>query len=122
MAGSDAKDKRQTIRIQPFVTPCKVIDGETRYVGYLTDLSTRGARVSCDSPLPAGAQAVVLEVRLARSAGTSRLPARIQWMQAGTQAGEAVVFGVTFDGVDAEQQATLESVVADFQRRAALLG
>ena len=63
MAGSDAKDKRQTIRIQPFVTPCKVIDGETRYVGYLTDLSTRGARVSCDSPLPAGAQAPVHPVK-----------------------------------------------------------
>lgn len=115
-------EKRQTPRIQPFVTPCKVLEGDQRIAGYLTDLSVVGARVSSDAPLPVGAHSVVIEVRFARRAGACTLPARIMWMRAGNRPGEAAVFGVTFERIDAEAQALLASVVEEFQRRAALLG
>jgi hypothetical protein len=115
-------EKRRTPRIQPYVTPCKVVEGDQRIAGYLTDLSTVGARISCDAALPVGSQSVVIEVRFARRGGSSSLPARIKWMRAGTRPGEAAVFGVTFESLDAEAQALLASVVEEFQRRAALLG
>ena len=115
-------EKRGTPRIQPFVTPCKVLEGDQRLSGYLTDLSTAGARISCDASLPVGAHSVVIEVRFARRSGNCSLPAQIKWMRAGSRPGEAAVFGVTFDGIDEDTQALLASVVEEFQRRAALLG
>jgi len=115
------REKRKTDRIQPFVAPCRVIDGARALSAYLTDLSTSGARISSDDPLMAGAQAVVLEVRFSRGSAACRLPARIQWTQAGAKPGEAAVFGVTFDGLAADERALLESVVKEFHRRAALL-
>ena len=119
MAGQGLREKRKTGRIQPFVTPCKVIDGERTLSAYLTDLSTRGARISSNASL--GAQSVVIEVRLSRGSAACKLPARIQWMQAGSKPGEAAVFGVTFEGIAAEAETQLASVVKEFQRRAALL-
>ena len=121
MAGQGRREKRETGRIQPFVTPCKVIDGERTLSAYLADLSTRGARISSNASLGRGAQSVVIEVRLSRGSPACKLPARIQWMQAGSKRGEAAVFGVTFEGIAAEEQTQLVSVVKEFQRRAALL-
>ena len=121
MAGQGRREKRETGRIQPFVTPCKVIDGERTLSAYLTDLSTRGARISSNASLGRGAQSVVIEVRLSRGSAACKLPARIQWMQAGSKRGEAAVFGVTFEGIAAEEQTQLVSVVKEFRRRAALL-
>lgn len=121
MAVAQGREKRRTLRLQPFVTPCKIVEGDDRLGGYLTDLSTEGARVSCNRALAAGAQHVVIEVRFSGRPAASLLPARIQWMQAGGHPGEAVVFGVIFDGLAAAEQLALESVVEEFQRRAALL-
>jgi Tfp pilus assembly protein PilZ len=115
------REKRETDRIQPFVTPCKLIDGERTLSAYLADLSTRGARVSSNASLERGAQSVVIQVRLSRGSAVCKLPARIQWMQAGGKPGEAAVFGVTFEAVPADVQKQLEHVVKEFQRRAALL-
>jgi hypothetical protein len=121
VAGPAEREKRKTPRIQPFVAPCKVIDGERKFSGYLIDLSTRGARVSSNAPLASGSQEVVIEVRFNRRAPFSRLPARVQWMKPGSKPGEAAVFGVTFEGIGAAGEALLESVVREFQRHAALL-
>lgn len=121
MAAQGRREKRKTDRIQPFVTPCKVIDGERTLSAYVTDLSTRGARISSNASLGRGAQSVVIQVRLSRASAACKLPARIQWMQAGSKPGEAAVFGVTFEGVSAELQMQLEFVVKEFRRRAALL-
>jgi hypothetical protein len=114
------KEKRKTDRIQPFVAPCRVLDGESSLTAYLTDLSLKGARISSDDPLMPGAQSVVLEIHFSRSP-PCRLPARIQWIQPGVNPGEAAVFGVTFDRHAADDRALLESVVKEFRRRAALL-
>jgi len=117
------REKRKTTRIQPFVAPCRVIAGERTLTAYLTDLSPKGARISSDDPLAPGAQSVVLEVRFSRSSPASRLPARVQWRQTDRRkAGEAAVFGVTFEGIASAERALLVSVVKEFRRRAALLG
>jgi hypothetical protein len=115
------REKRRTQRIQPFVCPCKVIDGEKQWRGYLTDLSVQGARVSCDAQLPAATEAVVIEVRFGSRGAATRLHGRIQWRSPGSKHGEAAVFGVTFDEVSAGERAVLESVVDQFRQRAALL-
>src|SRR5262245_9960766 len=115
------REKRRTQRIQPFVCPCTLIEGDKRLRAYLTDLSVQGARVSCDAPLPAGAQAVVLEVRFKSRGPSTRLHGRIQWRSPGTKHGEAAVFGVTFDEAAADERAVLEAVVDQFRQRAALL-
>lgn len=121
MAAKPPKEKRKTKRIQPFVAPCRVVEGERTLSAYLTDLSTKGARISSDDPLMAGAQSVVLEVRFSRSSPSCRLPARIRWRQAGGKPGEAAVFGVTFAGIAKHEKSLLESAVKEFRRRAALL-
>jgi hypothetical protein len=115
-------EKRKTVRIQPFVAPCRVSAGSRTLTGYLTDLSATGARISSDDPLPATARAVVIEVRLLGAMHASRLPARIRWRKAGRRkAGEAALFGITFAGLARAQQALLRSVVEEFRRRAALV-
>ncbi len=111
-----ASEKRRTLRIQPYVVPCRITAGARRLPGYLTDLSTKGARVSCDVEPPAAGR-VILEVRFGRQVRYSRLPAEIKWTHP-PSASESHTLGLTFDGVTAEEQAILESVVAEFQRRA----
>lgn len=121
MAGQGRREKRGTRRLEPFVAPCRIIDGGRSLSAYLTDLSTQGARISANASLEVGAQSIVIEVRFSRRSPACRLPARIQWMHAGSKAGEAAVFGVTFEGMAAEEQAQLEAVLREFERRAALL-
>jgi hypothetical protein len=114
-------EKRGTPRIQPFVAACTVHVGKRRFSGYLLDLSTKGARVSCSEPLPRGTESVTLEVRFSRRTASSRLPARVQWAQIGTKKGEAAIFGVTFEDANPEELRVLEDVIAEFQRHAAEL-
>lgn len=114
-------DQRQTPRIQPFVAPCRLVAGERRIPGYLSDLSTRGARVSCDEePPPVGAD-VMLEVRFGREVLYSRLPAEVQWVQAGPDPSSPPDLGLRFKEVSTEDQKVLEAVVQEFRRRAAQL-
>jgi hypothetical protein len=116
-----AAEKRRTPRIQPYVAPCRVLEGTRRLTGYLADLGYHGARVHCQVPPPAAGAAVVLEVRLRRGASRSRLPGEVKWVRARSGEAGGHMFGVTFNGLTAEQQRVVESVVEEFRRRAAEL-
>ena len=110
-------EKRRTLRIQPYVAPCRVVVGERRIPGYLADLSVRGAQVSCQGAPPQVDDSVVLEVRFGRQVRHSRLAAQVKWLNATPQGGHA--FGLTFTSVTPQEQAILESVVEEFRKRAA---
>lgn len=117
---SGPSDKRRTPRIKPFVVSCRILDGSRRLLGYLTELSTLGARVFCSEAPPAQDASVVLEVRFGRGPSRSRLAARVKWIGAGGS-GDGYIFGLTFEGIGGEEQRTLQGVVEEFQRRAAEL-
>jgi hypothetical protein len=105
--------------VQPFVAPCLLIDGERRVVGYLTDLSPRGAQVACDEQPPAEGAVVTLEVRFTPPTPRCRVPAHVRWTKPGAAGGH--VCGLTFDGLDDEDRAILEEVIARVRRLAAEL-
>lgn len=110
-------EKRRTPRIQPFVAPCRLVLHGARVPAYLTDLSTLGARVTCEGvepPMPG--TSVTIEVRFGREVRHSRLTAEVKWVRTGP--GATCVFGLTFTGVSPEQQRRLESIVEEFRRRA----
>ncbi len=114
------KESRETPRIQPFVASCHVVDGTRRFVAYMTDLSTKGARVTCDAAPPRAEAWIVIEVRLGRAAARVRLQGQVRW--AGMGRGRSPHhFGVTFEGTSKEGQRALAAVVEEFQRRAAEL-
>jgi hypothetical protein len=114
------EDKRSTPRIQPFVAPCRVVEATRRFSGYITDLSLRGAQVTC-SPLPAPeGTTIVLEVRLGPRSARLSLPGRIQWQKAAAT-GDTHQFGVTFEGLDTQGQTDLLAVLEEFQHRASQL-
>ena len=115
------EEKRRNPRIQPFVAPCQVVAGDARTSGYVTELSLDGARVSCDADPPAPEQTVVLEVRLPRQTSRSRLSGRVKWARAADEGRRGHVFGVTFEGLGAEEQANVAAVLAEFRRLAAEL-
>ena len=108
-------EQRKTLRIQPFVAPCRVVTPDRAWSGYLTDLSEAGARVTCDAEPPAQEAAVTLELRIGRVATRSRLQARVEWVRA-QETGS--MFGLSFAAVPGEPQAALKAVVAEFQRMA----
>lgn len=119
--GDAPEDKRATPRIQPFVAACRVVETTRRFSGYITDLSARGAQVSCSPiPSPEGTN-LILEVRVSSSAARLLLPGRIQWVRAEAGGEARHQFGVTFSSLDEKSQAGLASVLADFQRRASQL-
>lgn len=108
-------EQRKTLRIQPFVAPCRVVTKERALSGYLTDLSEAGARVTCDAEPPTQEAAVTLELRIGRVAIRSRLLARVEWVRAQERGS---VFGLSFAGLQGEQQAALQAVVEEFRRMA----
>jgi hypothetical protein len=111
------REQRQAPRIQPFVVPCRWVLGDRRAPGFLTDLSVRGGRVHTDEEPPAPGTAVVIEARLGRRATHVRLPATVRWTRASPRGG--FVFGTSFEGIGTDEHEALESVVEEFQRRAA---
>jgi len=115
-------EKRKAPRIQPYVAPCRIVEGPRRIGGYVTDLSRLGARIACDEPPPAASAAVVLEVRFSRRAVHVPLPAIVTWSRAPGTPEERFAVGLSFEGVSAEEQQVLEGVLEEFNRRAALLG
>jgi hypothetical protein len=119
MAGRN--EKRRAPRIQPYVAPCRIVHAGRRLAGYVVELGPLGARVSCDAEPPGPGEAVVLEVRFSRQAVYSPLPAEVKWTRPPEAAGVGHLAGLTFLGVSAEQQRTLERVLDEFRRRAALL-
>jgi hypothetical protein len=115
-------EKRKALRIQPFVVPCRVHAGALSLAAYLTDLSAQGARVSSNDPLGQGVRSVTVEVRFTRASPVARLPARVRWRKPGRrEAGEAVVFGITFGRMPRADQALLRAALLEFRRRAALV-
>jgi hypothetical protein len=113
------REKRQTDRIQPFVAPCRCVVGGERFPGFLTDLSSRGARVHADHEPPAVETPLVLEVKLGRSPTHQRIPAAVEWTQRSPRGGH--VFGLSFESLGGAERSVLESVVEEFRRRVAAL-
>jgi hypothetical protein len=113
-----AKQKRQAERIQPFVVSCRLVVDGRRVPGFVTDLSTLGARVHCDSEPPPVDSPIVLEVRLGGAATHQRIPATVEWSRPAARGG--FDFGLSFDGASSARGA-LESAVEDFRRRAAAI-
>jgi hypothetical protein len=109
------EEQRKTVRIQPFVAPCRVIAGERGVLGYLTDLSEAGARVTCDQEPPREDEPVTLQLRIGRAAARSRLAAKVEWVKAQSS---GHVFGLSFAGMPKEQQKALQTVVSEFRRLA----
>jgi len=113
-------DKRRSQRIRTFVSPCQVLDGDRPVPGFLTDLSLDGCRVSCEGAPPAVGAAVILEIRIGRHVHSSRIPALVPWSREVFDRG--FEFGLSFQGMLDEDRAALLALLADFHRRAALLG
>jgi hypothetical protein len=111
------KEKRQTQRIAPFVAPCRYVSGEARVPAFLTDLSSRGARIHTDVAPPEPGAMIVVEVRLGGQAAHIRIPANVRWVQPSNRRGH--VFGLSFEGIGSEEQKVVDSVVEEFRRRAA---
>jgi hypothetical protein len=111
------QEKRRTQRIQPFVAPCRYVVGEQRVPGFLTDISRAGGRVQTDAAPPAVGTRLTVEARLGHKALPVRLAATVRWAGSSPRGGN--VFGVSFDGTGPDEQAILDGVVAEFERRAA---
>jgi len=116
---SGNREKRQVLRIQPFVAPCRYVVGDRRVAGFLTDLSSRGGRVHTDVEPPSVETRLTVEVRLARQPTHVKLPAAVEWTRRSQRGG--FVFGVSFEGIGADEQRTVDGVVEEFRRRAAAL-
>jgi PilZ domain len=114
-----SEEKRQTPRIRPYVAPCRIVDGQRRINGYLTDLSARGARVACDVELPGAGSSVVLEARLGGRSSRISVAAEVKWAQASSGGGSEI--GLTFQKLFAEDQRALEAAIEEFQRLLAQL-
>ena len=111
-------DKRSTPRIQPYVAPCRVLDRSRRVAGYVMDLSPRGARVTVESDPPSPGTTVIIEVRFARTTPHSLLPGQVRWVKGPDGPKPTHTFGMTFEGLTAEQHQVLNAVVEEFRRRA----
>jgi hypothetical protein len=111
-------EKRRTARIQPYVAPCRVLDGARRVSGYVMDLSPTGSRVTVESEPPAPGTNVVIEVRFSRESPHSLLPGQVRWVKGPDGPSRTFTFGMTFEGLTAEQNQVLSSVVEEFRNRA----
>ncbi len=111
---------RKATRIQPFVTPCRYVQGETRVPGFLTDISAQGCRIHTSAEPPAEGAILTLEVRLERQATHLRLSGTVRWVKPRPRGGH--VFGLSFDGITSEEQLVIDGVIEEFRRRAASIG
>ncbi len=122
MSEQEGAEKRRVPRVQPYVVPCRVELPNGRVLaGYVTDISPRGAQVSCQGPPPASGIRVTLEVRLRRGPVWPRLPAEVKWTRPPVAPDNNPTCGLTFLDLDAPDQKLLENALEDFFRRAALL-
>jgi PilZ domain len=116
MAGGSYPEKRRALRIQPYVVPCRFVEGTRRRGGYVVELSVDGLRVACEGDPPPVHSQVVIEVRLDRKVRHTRLPGEVRWVQRNGNGG-LHAFGMTFEGISEDEQRTVEAVVQEFQRR-----
>jgi len=117
---SVVKEKRTTPRIQPYIVPCLLIDGDRRVAGYMTDLSSRGGRAACESRPPEAGALVLLELRIGRQVEPSRIKAAVKWVRRGARGMQAV--GLRFERVPPAERKALEALVEEFRRRVAEIG
>jgi len=113
-------EKRSTPRVQPFVVQCGVSAGDLQHSAYLTELSVAGARVVSTKAPPAAGTALALDIRFARRMEAVRVPARVVWVEPRSGPRGTVVFGVSFDGISAEDRRLLDTVLNEFRRKAAI--
>lgn len=104
--------------MQPFIAPCLLVAGERRVGGYLTDLSPRGAQVSCDETPPDSGTAVTLEIRFTPPTPRCRVPALVAWTKPADRGHQC---GLTFEQLGEEDRAILEDAIARVRRLAAQL-
>jgi hypothetical protein len=115
------RERRLEQRIQPFIKRCVAIAGDHRIPGYVTDLSTRGAKIiSPEEPPPVGAP-IILEMTFRRPERRMRIKGSIKWTRS-QHVKQDFIFGLAFLELTREQQELLEEVIANFADRAARLG
>lgn len=115
---SVVKEKRKTPRMQPYIVPCLLLEGEQGLAGYLTDLSTRGGRAVCEGGgVPAAGASVVLEFRIGRQVESSRIKAEVKWVKRSVRGMRAV--GLRFGRIPPAERQALEALAEEFRRRAA---
>lgn len=114
-------EKREAPRVTPYLAPCRVVEGERRTPGYMSDLSTKGARVACEGPAPAKGSAVVIEVRFTGRRANARLSGLVKWSRGPEGPENLSAFGFVFkDLAPGEAHEVLEAI-AEFKRRVAAL-
>lgn len=118
---AQAKEKRKTPRVRPFIVPCRVTATGRQIDGYVTDISARGARVSTDAEVPDAGVSVRIEVRIGRRDSVGSIDGKVKWVRPSEGRGQWHSFGITFVGLSPELAAAIEAVVEDFRRRAAQL-
>jgi hypothetical protein len=116
---SGTSEKRQALRIPPFVAPCRYVVGDQRVAGFLTDLSSRGGRIHTEIEPPSVDARVTVEVRFGGQPTHVQLPAAVEWARTSARGG--FVFGVSFAGIGADEQRAVDGVVEEFRRRAAAI-
>lgn len=116
-----AREKRATPRVRPFIVPCRVTAAGRQIQGYVTELSPRGARVSTEAEVPTAGLSVSLEVRIGAREAVGTIEGQVKWVRQAGGCGQWHTFGVTFVGLSPELTAAIEGVVEDFRRRAAQL-
>jgi hypothetical protein len=112
-------ENRRTQRLDPFVVACTVVQAEHRVRGFLTDLSPRGAKISCQDAAPEDGAEVVIEVRFGRREPLARLPGRVRWSRRPDDTRAS--FGVVFERPSAEARSLVDSAIEAFRRRAELI-
>jgi Tfp pilus assembly protein PilZ len=115
-----AVEKRSTPRVQPFVVQCSVSAGDLQHSAYLTELSVDGARVVSTKDPPDAGTPLVLDIRFSRRIDPVRVPAKVVWVEPRSGPRGTAVFGVSFDGISAEDRRLLDTVLGEFRRKAAI--
>jgi hypothetical protein len=111
------QEKRRAPRIQPFVVPCRYIQGDRRWSGFFVTFSVAGGCIHTEEEPPSEGAALTIEVRLGRRATRLRFPAEVRWTRKAARGG--FLFGMSFEGLDSSTQRVLDEVVEEFRRRAA---
>ena len=111
-------EQRRSQRIQPFVAPCRLVEGGRHLSGFVVELSVHGARISCEEEAPSVGDRFVLEVRLGKQVAHSHIACEVKWVKSRDGRHD---FGLTFTKVEPEDQRVLEEIVEEFKRRASQL-
>ena len=114
-----SQEQRRSLRIQPYVAPCRLTIDPRPLNGFVVELSVHGARVSCEEEPPPVGTHVVLEVRLGNQIAFSRISSEVKWVKWKREGRHD--FGLTFTEVTPHDQEVLEGIVEEFKRRASEL-